>query len=210
MIACVEPSIKSGFLEFGVCTRALPGESESGDLHLIAPFPKGVLIAVVDGLGHGCEAAVAARAATASLRSCPQGPLTDLVQRCHAALQKTRGVVLGIASIDADRDQLSWLGVGNVEGVLLRADPTARPSREVLPHRGGVLGYQMPPLRMNTVPVACGDTLVFATDGIDSSFPIESPASCDPQTLADDIVRRHGKQTDDALVLVARYIGSLP
>ena len=33
--------------------------NESGDLHLIARFPDGALAAVMDGLGHGPEAAFA-------------------------------------------------------------------------------------------------------------------------------------------------------
>src|SRR3989454_8581110 len=45
----------------------LAGEQESGDLHLIKPVGSGVLVSVVDGLGHGAEAAAAARAAVAAL-----------------------------------------------------------------------------------------------------------------------------------------------
>ena len=41
------------WIEWGVATRALPGQAESGDRHLVQRFPDGVLAAVVDGLGHG-------------------------------------------------------------------------------------------------------------------------------------------------------------
>ena len=54
--------------EWGLAARALHGQAESGDLHLVAPFAGGVLIAAVDGLGHGSEAAAAARVAVATLR----------------------------------------------------------------------------------------------------------------------------------------------
>jgi len=48
---------------------------------------------------------------------------------------------------------------------------------------------------------------VFASDGIATGFLSDVSAKEDPQRLADQILARHGKGTDDALVLVARYIG---
>src|SRR2546426_2471900 len=54
-------------IDWGVATRALAGETESGDLHLVKRVGRGTLVAAVDGLGHGAEAAAAARAAVAAL-----------------------------------------------------------------------------------------------------------------------------------------------
>jgi len=36
----------------------MPGQAVSGDMHLVRPFEDGVLVALVDGLGHGEEAAL--------------------------------------------------------------------------------------------------------------------------------------------------------
>src|SRR6266542_1380546 len=88
-------------IEWGVAARALAGQSESGDLHLVQPFPYGVLIAVVDGLGHGEEAAAAARAAAAVLKVHPEEAPVALVERCHQELLSTRGVVMSLASLSA-------------------------------------------------------------------------------------------------------------
>jgi phosphoserine phosphatase RsbX len=197
----------SGVIEGGVCSRALPGESESGDLHLVAPFPGGVLVAVADGLGHGSEAAAAARIAVTSLRECPGLAAPELMRRCHAALHKSRGAVLGLASIDAGRNQLSWIGIGNVEATLLHAGPAAPALRETLPNRGGVVGHQMPSLRVTTHRIGPGDFLILATDGIESTFRMGEPVDWQPQDLARYIVGRHAKVTDDALALVVRYVG---
>jgi len=49
--------------------------------------------------------------------------------------------------------------------------------------------------------------LVFATDGIGSGFLSDVSAREEPQRLADQILDRYGKGTDDALVLVAKYLG---
>jgi phosphoserine phosphatase RsbX len=205
MILTGESHLMSCVVAYGVAGRALQGERESGDLHVVAPFCGGVLIAVADGLGHGVEAAAAARAAAASLRECPDFPVADLLSLCHAALHGTRGVVLGLASINADSNQLNWVGVGNIDATLIRADRAA--PRETLPSRGGVVGHQMPPLRVTVRAIAPGDTLILMTDGIDGNLRLGASIDWAPQELADYIVQRHGKDTDDALALVARYVG---
>ena len=62
----VDPQ-KSGLVEWGVAARPIAGEAVSGDLHLVKPFDHGVLLAAVDGVGHGDEATSAARAAVGIL-----------------------------------------------------------------------------------------------------------------------------------------------
>jgi len=52
-----------------------------------------------------------------------------------------------------------------------------------------------------------GDLLILATDGISVGFDRELNGLERPQELADRILARHGKRTDDATVLVARFKG---
>jgi C4-dicarboxylate-specific signal transduction histidine kinase len=57
-------------VEWAVAGHALGGRAElkeTGDLHVIAPHADGALVAVIDGLGHGTEAAVAAKTAALGL-----------------------------------------------------------------------------------------------------------------------------------------------
>src|SRR4051794_39540545 len=124
------PPTPPDLLEWGVATRALAGQPESGDRHLVEPFPGGALLAVVDGLGHGEEAAEAARAAVAALAGHAGEAVTAAVERCHRELRNTRGVVIGVASFDAAGGTMTWLGVGDVDGVLVRAQPGTGPRRE--------------------------------------------------------------------------------
>lgn len=100
--------------------------------------------------------------------------------------------------------------MGNVECLLIRGDAAARPAREFLLTRGGVVGYQLPTLRVSSVAIATGDTLLFATDGIRHAFLDGLNPSDPPQQMADDVLRSHAKPTDDALVLVARFVGPTP
>jgi len=104
---------------------------------------------------------------------------------------------------------MTWLGVGNVEGLLLYGDGVARSGspRASLVTRGGIVGSELPRLHPVVLPIAPGDTLIFATDGIREGFADGASLEASPQQLADQILARHGKGTDDALVLVARYRG---
>jgi negative regulator of sigma-B (phosphoserine phosphatase) len=193
-------------IEWGVAARPLAGQPVSGDAHVVATFEGGVLVAAIDGLGHGAEAEAAAAAAVATLRAQPHRPVADLLTQCHQALRRTRGAAMSIASFDAERDIMTWVGVGNVEGMLLRASPHARPQREALLLRGGIVGYSLPLGHAASLPIAPGDTLIFATDGVRSAFKrgvLYGP----PPELAAEMLRCHGRETDDALVLIARYIG---
>jgi len=193
-------------IEWGVATLTLPGQGESGDSYVVRPFPDGVLVAAVDGLGHGDEAAAAAKTAVAILEMYSPEPVIALLRRCHERLRMTRGVVLSLASFAAREKTMTWLGVGNVEGRLLRADPHAYPPQESLLLRGGVVGGDLPAPYASIVPVWPGDTLVFTTDGVRSNFAERLTVSESPQRSADRILGQYAKRTDDALVLVARYV----
>jgi phosphoserine phosphatase RsbX len=197
-------------VDWGVAAHTKGGETASGDRCLVAPFPGGVLVAAMDGLGHGEAAAAASGRAAEVLEREPQAPLTELMRRCHEALADTRGVVLSLAAISGPQRTLSWMGVGNVEGLLLRADPAAASPREALLLRAGVVGYQLPHLGEAVLAVAARDVLVFATDGVHAAFTADARSGEPPQHLAERLLRAHGRLSDDALVLAVEILGALP
>jgi negative regulator of sigma-B (phosphoserine phosphatase) len=199
---------ETGVIEWGLAARALPGQAVSGDLHLVKLVEGGVLIAVVDGLGHGNAATEAARIAIETLAAQGRAPLTTLVHRCNEALRQTRGVVMTLAVIQPAENLMTWLGVGNVEGMLVHFDSPAKSKTENVLLRGGVLGYQMPTLQANALPVTRGDLLIFTTDGIRPGFGKAILKDDPPQQLADRIMAQNFKGSDDALVLVVRYLGT--
>jgi phosphoserine phosphatase RsbX len=198
---------QSELIEWSVAARPLPGEELSGDAHVVQSFPDGVLVAVVDGLGHGSEAAEAASAATAILTEHADEPPVSLVKRCHEGLIGTRGVAMSVAVLSRGGPTMSWLGVGNVEASLFRSSQGSRAVRDSLILRGGVVGYRLPPLQPSLVTVGPGDVLVVATDGI-GSYSLDGMAVVEPATkIAKSILARCARETDDALVLVARCRG---
>lgn len=142
-----------------------------------------------------------------SLERHAQEPILPLVRNCHRSLMGTRGAVVSLASLSARDETMTWLGVGNVEGLLLRAQTSTNPRREQLLLRGGVMGVHLPALVAAIVPITRGDTLIFATDGVRSDFVNEVLPRGSLQGLADHILARWGTETDDSLVLVVRYLG---
>lgn len=201
-------TIRNPVAEYGVAKFVLPGQGESGDQHLVCCNETGVLLAAIDGIGHGAQAANAARAAIAVLRNGLGEPILSLVIACHEKLRATRGVVLSMASIDVKHGLMTWLGVGNVHGVLVRANKKL--AQETLLLRGGVVGDHLPPLQAAVLPVRQGDTLVFATDGIRTDFPDTLSALENPQRTADRILKGFSNGSDDALVLALRITGIHP
>jgi phosphoserine phosphatase RsbX len=200
-------TIREPMVEYGVAKFVLPGQGESGDQHLVCCNRNGILVAAIDGIGHGEAAANAARAAAALLRGSADQPIISLVERCHKKLRATRGVVLSLAFIEPEQGMMTWLGVGNVQGVLMRAEAKNGNAQESLLLRAGVVGSQLPALQGTVLPIAQGDTLFLATDGVRSDFSTALSARENPQRAADRILEHYGSRNDDALVLVARLTG---
>lgn len=198
--------VDEALVEVAVAEAPLPGETESGDRPLVVSHRQGVLVAAVDGLGHGAEAAESARIACAVLEEDPGADLPELFLRAHRRLARKRGVVMSVASFGRDA-RLTWLGVGNVEGTLLRANAGTLARADSILLLGGVVGHGLPNLRPSTRAVEAGDTLILATDGIHGAHMGGLVAPGSPRRMADRIMSEHASGTDDALVVVARYAG---
>ena len=189
-------------LERGVAGQTHHGEGRSGDVAVFAPCRRGGLLAVIDGLGHGDLAADAAEAAAEVVRQRAEDSAHDLLAACHKALRSTRGAVMTLAWFDVVARELEWTGVGNVEARLVRTG--TRPHSPVV--LGGVLGMNLPKVRLDTVALEPGDTVVLATDGISANYSESVDPAAGAQEVADNVLARCGKGTDDALVAVVRAL----
>jgi negative regulator of sigma-B (phosphoserine phosphatase) len=193
-------------LEWGVAEQAAPRESVTGDAHLMLPTSAGLLLAVIDGSGHGPEAAHATALALNTLRGAPEQSVIAHMRNCHAALAGSRGVVMTLAGYHQQESTLTLCGVGNVEAVLFRARPAAGSSRqESAMLRGGVVGSHLPEPFATVMPVHGGDVLVMASDGLRHDFAPESVLRSPPRQSAGALLRQHARGNDDAVVLVVRF-----
>jgi negative regulator of sigma-B (phosphoserine phosphatase) len=198
-------TLKTPTLQWGVAAAPLPGQTESGDQFLVEQFGDGALVAVVDALGHGHRASQVAAAAVDMMARHMRDSTTALVLRCHEMLRDRYGATMSLATFDWRSHRMTWLGIGNVAGVLVsHAFRVEAPARRLLV-RGGVVGGDLPDLRPTVIALAPGDTLIVATDGIQEQFADELPDDLTPQPLAEHLFAHYAKSTDDALVLVVRY-----
>jgi phosphoserine phosphatase RsbX len=182
----------------------------AGDLAVLAPAPAGAIIAAIDGVGHGPAALRAARVAVREASRGTEADIAAVTRHCDRALRYTRGAALSLGLVARTRRSLTWLGVGNVEGRLVRATYGGRSEQESLVVAPGLPGRDLPELSPTTLPLDHGDLLIFATDGVAQCFADDLDVSGSPAEIAERIMTRHWKADDDALSVVARYLGGHP
>ena len=178
----------------------------SGDLAVVSPVATARWWPAIDGLGHGSEAA---RAARRPPRSCAR-PRQEISSVWSSAATTRSGAHAGRRSAWRSfppQSKMTWLGVGNVEGRVLSGDPSATRPKGSLALERGVPGHELPPLRTATLAVRPGDVLVLATDGIEAAFADSLDISGSPQAISERILAAHWKHPDDALVVAVRYLG---
>jgi negative regulator of sigma-B (phosphoserine phosphatase) len=197
-------------LERGEAGEPLAGETRSGDLAVWATYESGALVAAIDGLGHGGAAADAAEAAAVQFRAHAASPPETLLRECHRALRSTRGVVATVAWIDLASAELTWTGVGNVEGRLVRAGAESGDSFDSPTLFGGVLGWSLPKVKLVRTTLAPGDCLVMATDGVAADFGSSLQPGVPAPEQARRVLASHARGSDDALVVAVRWMPASP
>lgn len=191
-------------IEWGCAGEPLPGQSESGDRCAVQICDGAATIAVVDGLGHGSEAALVSRIAANTVESHADEGILPLFQRCHSRLRTTRGAAMTVARYDPAAHRLRWLGAGNVRAILLRQGPDGATSCRDMLIYGGTVGVRLPTLEVSSLDAQPGDLLFLATDGIHGRFAEALRYGEAPQAQADRLLDSYRVMTDDALILVAR------
>ena len=194
---------QAAFVDLASAARAFGDELVSGDEHVVVDLPSGTLLAVIDGLGHGVEAAAAARAAARAVEEHANASPDEILRHCHAASVDTRGSAITLAAIDHAAGTMAWAGVGNVAGVVLHTGHS--PSTKLIRGRAGIVGGRLPKLHTETLTLGDGDVILLASDGISPNFASLEMAHLPLQRLVDEILAAHRMPTDDALVIAGRY-----
>jgi serine phosphatase RsbU (regulator of sigma subunit) len=189
----------------GVAERPHPAETVNGDAYAVHWAGAGAdavcRIAVIDGLGHGPEAAEASARAIAVLDEQPALDPVQALHRCHAAMMGTRGAAMSVARLDPTRGELVYAGIGNVEAHLWQEG-----RRERLIAYRGIVGAAMRTIRPFTLRLGAGWLLLMHSDGISARADVEALGLLEPAAPADiaqAILDRYARAHDDALALVA-------
>src|SRR2546430_16586958 len=105
-------TVRTGPIEWAVAEHMRPGQSESGDHSLAMAIPGGAPVGVVDGLGHGAEAADAAKTAVGSIERHAQEPIIPPIRDCHRSLLGPRGALITAAPCTPAAETMTPAGHG--------------------------------------------------------------------------------------------------
>ena len=191
-------------IEWGQAGLPLPGNAESGDRCLVQVENGFATFAVIDGLGHGRDAALASGAVIEVLEEHGDEAIFQLFRRCHTRLQSTRGAAMALARYEPAPHRIQWIGAGSVRGILLRGKAGGGTRQQQMLIYSGTVGVKLPTLEVSVSPAEPGDTLFLATDGVGGDFAGSLRYGEPPQAQADRLFASYRNHTDDALILVAR------
>lgn len=184
--------------QIGVASR--PKLLQNGDDTVMKIWDDDFLVGVIDGVGHGALAHQAARASRLYVEGHFDQPMAMIFQGVERLCRGTRGVVMALARFRKAASELEFASVGNIEARLLCGDA---PFKDVV--RRGILGLRAPQPDVVKCAWTCADALVIHSDGVDARWSLaglHELVRLDPTVIAQEVLARHGKLTDDATVLV--------
>jgi anti-sigma regulatory factor (Ser/Thr protein kinase) len=191
-------------VESGVVCVPIKGETVAGDDWSLQSSRGRYVLFVVDGLGHGPDAAAAAAAAKGVIeRNIARTP-AEQIQAAHAALRATRGAAAAVIELKPSGEVGTFCGIGNI-GCFVRAQGKARS----LASHNGILGHQMRTVQEFSFPFPPGALLYAYSDGMTSRWDPASYAGLEsrhPALIAATLYRDHNRGRDDTTIAVVRNI----
>ena len=190
--------------ELSAVLAPYPGEDVCGDSFSVAEVDAGWTVMLVDGSGHGVEAARAAAVAVQCFTASAGDGCEEIVGNMHRALAPTRGGAVAVARIDARTRAVRFAGVGNINAV--GADGTA--TRHLVSHNG-TAGHVAPRIREFSYEFAGDPVVILHSDGLTSRWDLGAYpglARQHPSLIAGVLLRDHRRGRDDASVVVMRAV----
>ncbi len=175
--------------------RSVPkdGERANGDAVVLRSEGDRALVAVIDGLGHGEAAALAAgRAADYLLAMALTDTLDAAMHGMHELLRGTRGAAATVCLLHGAR--VVCCGVGNVEVRCFGGKLPVLLSP-------GVLGARVQKFRICQAELTVDSRLIVFSDGISQRSPFETMRHLNVEDMCDVVIREHRKPSDDATVV---------
>ena len=193
-------------IESGVVCVPMKGESVAGDDWLLHGARGRYVLFVVDGLGHGPDAAEAAAAAKSAVARNVERAPAEQMQAAHAALRATRGAAAAVIELKPSTGVGTFCGIGNI-GCFVRAEGRTRS----LASHNGILGHQMRTVQEFSFPFPPRALLYAYSDGMTSRWDPASYAGLEsrhPALIAAALYRDHNRGRDDTTLAVVRNIRS--
>lgn len=191
--------------ETGVVCLPVAGEHECGDIWGWRAAGEGTAFMVADGLGHGPEAAVAARTALSVFEGLEKPTPLRLVDYWHGALRATRGAALAVVFFEPAADGgtlLRFAGVGNISAGMHAPGQTRQ-----FASQAGIVGHNVRKPGETTMAWAQDALLIMHSDGMATHWSLDKYpglAARHAGIIAAVLYRDLARGRDDVTVLVAR------
>jgi anti-sigma regulatory factor (Ser/Thr protein kinase) len=201
--SAAEPVIDH-FWQVGVATRPRHQGAANGDAFLIRKCDGGLLVGVIDGLGHGEPAQKAALAAQSYVQSHYEMPLDQLFHGCSRACRGTRGVVMALARFESPT-AVTLANLGNIE---MRTWTGA--DRFEIEVQRGFLGAQEDHVQVQCRRWDPNWMLVLHSDGLRAQWQWSDYPGLErepTQWVANRLLSALAKEDDDATILAVKCCG---
>jgi anti-sigma regulatory factor (Ser/Thr protein kinase) len=184
-----------------ICTQK-SGEDFCGDGWAVLQGRGRIVVLVVDGLGHGFEAATAARAAIETVQGKAHLDAVNLMDAMHGALRPTRGAAAALAMLQPESELCTFCGIGNISASI-RSNGASRS----MVSQNGTLGHSVRKIQDFQYPFPKGSLLLMHSDGLATHWDLAAYPGIEirhPAMVAAALYRDHSRGRDDLTVLALR------
>ena len=190
---------------FAALSVAKPNEKLCGDGYFIEYEPEeNFNILIIDGLGHGEGAYLAAQEAIEVYKTLPKNSPHETLRKIHVEIKKTRGGVAMAVKYNFKEEVLSFCGVGNITGKTINYQ-----SSKFFPSFNGIVGHVMSSrVHDHELPWERGNLLILHSDGITSRWDLtryHQVQKSDPAILAASLYRDYSRGNDDTTIIISKH-----
>jgi anti-sigma regulatory factor (Ser/Thr protein kinase) len=186
----------------GGITVPIEGEEQNGDAWAVRRDGPATAIVVADGLGHGPEAARAARAAVESFERAPLDDLVASLRLMDARLHSTRGAAVAIARLDPAASTVRYAGIGNISASITSPDGSQR-----LVSSNGTVGQGGARVQEMRYALPRDSMVILHSDGARSHWSLDAYPGLrrrHPTLVSAVLYRDHRRGRDDVTIVAAR------
>jgi len=180
----------------------MKGEEVCGDSWGYLEKDRECSIALMDGLGHGPHAHLAATEAVKIFNEHSKDMPAPILLTINEEIKKTRGAVGFIVNISAEKGLFTYCGVGNITCRVFAPD-----NSRTLISFNGILGLNVRRINNNVSAWDNGKMLILHSDGLATKWDISQYPGIlakDLSILATALYRDYSRQKDDVTVIVIR------
>lgn len=188
--------------DVGVLSLPLRGEHACGDSWYLLSDREQAWFMVVDGLGHGPQAAEAANKAVEIFDPRSESDPVHLLGTMHAALRSTRGAAAAVTRVNLSTKVVTFSGIGNISATLCSGQLT-----QSMVSMNGTLGHEARTMQQFQYAWPASGILVMHSDGLSNQWKFDKYPGLQmrhPTLIAGVILRDNDRGRDDTTVLVVK------